>query len=252
MEPQLGFLELKSKLLVRLQNFQRFFFFFVGNHLIVFFDRCKHFLSVSSMLFSVSSLARNQPQKSGDSPQSLWVSDFPHHVLPILLPGVMDFVPSFATPHPQLRNETLMLVAAQKFRTYEKLAEAGLDCCCNELAEKETGNCSKHSMDARPNGKDVVSYPFVLIISNNKKKHILSHTWMPLLSVIYQRFIHVCHDLTVKMYFRWLAFRWKWVAGGHRLLPRPGPQGNFVSIQTSKLQDDFSSILLLVFHITSL
>lgn len=37
---------------------------------------------------------------------SLWVSDFPHNVLPIL-------------------NETLMLVAARKFKTYTKLADAG-------------------------------------------------------------------------------------------------------------------------------
>lgn len=41
------------------------------------------------------------------SPQlSLWIADFPHHVLPVL-------------------NETLMSVAASKFKSYEKLADAG-------------------------------------------------------------------------------------------------------------------------------
>lgn len=39
---------------------------------------------------------------------AMWISDFPHHILPML-------------------NETLMLLAAQKFKTYEKLSEAGED-----------------------------------------------------------------------------------------------------------------------------
>mmetsp|Transcript_32661 Transcript_32661/g.78037 ORF Transcript_32661/g.78037 Transcript_32661/m.78037 type:complete len:909 (+) Transcript_32661:3-2729(+) len=37
---------------------------------------------------------------------AMWISDFPQHILPII-------------------NETLMLVAAQRFKTYAKLAEAG-------------------------------------------------------------------------------------------------------------------------------
>ncbi len=114
------------------------------------------------------------------STQSLWIADFPHHVLPILSPGnhpdklgsrqrstwenfgfsvsththtllvnlrqsttlrvVVHDVFSFVTRDlstcwvtisclvllpSDLRNETLMSVAASKFKSYEKLADAG-------------------------------------------------------------------------------------------------------------------------------